>query len=639
MKRIGKFFGVLALVVAVSAASAQTVSVNIVRPLSDGQMVHDALYVAATTSSTYEIQSVQASIDGRTASLAFTTAAYTNCPLGNCSPQPGWSNTISLTGLSRGTKTLVVTAIDVFGNSNSAQRTVVYDLPPTLAVATPTVGTVARPEIQIAASASDDDPAGTRLDVFRDGVGGTLLASGTNTLNTTLAFNGEDGGMVTLMFRAMDTVGQTKEVYRAIFVQSSSNLVEIASVSNGRIMDVQPDRILFETFPNDSLPPEYWSSQVLKIKALTNGIESQLFFKTNMNLFDGRLAPGGAVLVASGSPFAGYVTGYALYQIQNGVEHLHGIHGLAVISLRANGNYAAWGWGNAFGFNPQIYRTDLETTNTVAINEDLGTGNVSYDLAANGDIVFAPVNGYGSHAIYRFRNGTNQLLASISGNQNQSTNQLVSPRTDGSNVFYIQITPTNQMLKKISAAGETTLATGVTISPHYLINNGWVAFMRNASGPLQVWRCSPAGTSTQLTFSGTASSLAGLSPEGEVAFHTGLQLNISSGTWPPAEIATDGAASGLQVWWQEGRWLATIGRSLFQIYTGTPQLVSPELSGNSFNLGLVGPKGKYLVIECTTNLVDWTAIATNFITDGANCQAQDPITPNVPGKMYRLRLQ
>ena len=172
MKRLGKFSGLLALVVAVSTASAQTVSVNIVRPLSDGQMVHDALYVAATTSSTYEIQSVQASIDGRTASLAFTTAAYTNCPLGNCSPQPGWSNTISMTGLSRGSKTLVVTAIDVFGNSNSAQRTVVYDLPPTLAVATPTVGTVARPEIQIAASATDDDPAGARLDVFRDGVGG-----------------------------------------------------------------------------------------------------------------------------------------------------------------------------------------------------------------------------------------------------------------------------------------------------------------------------------------------------------------------------------------------------------------------------------------------------------------------------------
>lgn len=639
MKTLSNLIGTLALVVFVSGANAQTVTVDIVRPLTNGLLTQDSLYVAATVASTYEIQSVQASIAGRVNSLVYTTAAYTNCPLGVCSAQPGWSNSISLAGLPRGTNLLTVTAIDVFGNSNAGMRTVVYDLPPTLTVVTPTVGTVARPEIQVSASATDDDSAGARLDVFRDGVGGALLATGTNSLTTTLSFSGEDGNMVVLMLRAMDTVGQTKQVYRVVFVQSSSNLVEIASASNGRIMDVQPDRLLFETFPNDTLPPEYWSSQTLKVKTLTNGVESQLFFKTNMNLFDARLAPVGAVLVASGSPFAGYSTGYALYQPQDGVEHLHGIHGLAVISLQTKGKYAAWGWGYAFGFYPQIYLTDLETTNTVAINNDLGTGDVNYDLAANGDIVFAPVNSYGSHAIYRFRNGTNQLLASISGNQNQSTNQLISPRTDGSNVFYIQITPTNHMLKKISAAGETTLATGLTLDAYYLVNNGWVAYRRNLSGTSQIWRCSPAGSNTQLTFSGAFSPLAGLSPEGEVAFHTGSQLNISKGTWPPVTVATDGATSGLQVWWQEGRWLATIGRSLFQIYTGTPLFLPPRLSENNIALGLVGPKGKHLVVECTTNMVNWTPIATNYITDGASFQTHDAVDPSAAARAYRLRLQ
>lgn len=637
MKTLGKFLGLLAVVVSVSPVSAQTVSVNIVRPLTDGQIVHHSLYVAAATSSTYELQSVQATIDGLTASLVYTTSAYSNCQIGVCTPQPGWANTISLAGLTRGVKTLTVTAIDVFGNSNSAQRSLIHDLPPTLTVIAPTDATVARPEVVVSASATDDDPAGTKIDVFQGGVGGPILASGTNTLNTTLDFSGADGGIATLCFRAMDSIGQTKLTYRQVYVQSSSNLVEISSVSEGRIIDVQPDRLLFQTNKNYSMPPDFWVSHALKIKSLTNGVETLAFVKTNLSVGAGFLSPDGAVLVASGSPYAGFVTGYGLFQTLGELEILYGTHGLAGINLLREGNFIAWGWGNAFGFQPRIYLSQLLSTNTVAAPNDLGTGDVVFDLAANGDIAFAPVSGSGSHSIYRFRDGTNTLLASIPGNQ--STNQLVAPKTDGNSVFYIQITPTNQILKKITSEGEVTVAQGLTIGADYQLNNGWVAYSRSGGGQAQIWRCSPAGTNTQLTFYGTSSSLVALSPNGEVAFYNGTLLYISKGTWPPAEIATTSSGSGLSVLWQDDRWLATLGRSLFQIYTGTPQLISPSFSGNNFSLGLVGPKGKHLVIEGTTNLVDWTAIATNYITDGVSCQAQDPITPDVPGKMYRLRLQ
>jgi hypothetical protein len=616
---------------------AQTV--NIVLPPANGMIAHNDIYIAATASGPYEIQSVQASLEDRSVSLIYGSAAYTNCPLGMCVAMPGWSNSISLAGLTRGSKVLTVTAIDVLGNSNSTQRTVVYDLRPTLMVNSPAVGTVARPEVSIALAATDDDPAGARLDVFRDGVGGMLLASDTNALNTTLNFSGADGATITLMFRAMDTAGQTREAYRTIHVQSSSNLVEIESVSGGRIADVQGDRVLFETFTTDIVPPDYWLRQKLHLKTRSDGAQSLLFSKTNLHLISSALAPAGAVLVASGSPFGGYVTGYALYQIRDGSELLHNTHGLTQIALKTAGKYAAWGWGHGLGFTPTIYRTDLQLTNTGAVLDDIGNGALDYDLAANGDIVFARGNGYGSHSIYRYRGGTNLLLATISGSHEQSTNQLIAPRTDGSNVFYIQITPTNQMLKKLDAQGESTIATGNNIGANYRVQAGWVAYLRNATGTDQVWRCSPDGVSAQLTFFGSNSSLAGLAPNGEVALYNGTKLYVSKGSWPAIEIASANSGSGLTVISQDGRWLATLGRSLFQIYTGTPQLVLPHVAGGHFGLGLVGAKGQQLVLEATTNLVDWTAISTNYITDGASCEVQDPVTPEVPGKMYRLRLQ
>jgi hypothetical protein len=636
MKISSSLRAILGLAILPLGSLAQTV--NIVLPPVDGMIAHNSIYVAATASGPYEIQSVQASLEDRSVSLVYGSGAYTNCPLGMCVAMPGWSNSISLAGLTRGSKVLTLTAIDVLGNSNSAQRTIIYDLPPDLIVNSPAVGAVARPEVMISLAATDDDPAGTRLDVFRDGVGGILLASDTNTLNTALNFSGADGATITLMFRAMDSVGQTRQTYRTIHVQSSSNLVEIASVSSGRITDVLGDRVLFETFATDVVPPDYWQRQKLHLKTRSDGVESLLFSKTNLHLLASALAPAGAVLVASGSPFGGYVTGYALYQIRDGSEVLHNTHGLTQITLKADGQYAAWGWGHGLGFARTIYRTDLQTTNTVAVPGDLGSGALDYDVADNGDIVFAQGNGYGSHNIYRYRNGTNFLLATISDSHEQSTNQLLAPRTDGSNVFYLQITPTNQMLKKLDAHGETTIATGNTIATSYRMQNGWVAYLRNATGTDQVWRYSPNGVNTQLTFFGSNSSLAGLAPNGEVAFYNGTKLYVSKGSWPAIEIASANSGSGLTVFSQDGRWLATLGRSLFQIYTGTPQLVLPHVAGGHFGLGLVGAKGQFLVLETTTNLVDWTAIATNHITDGASCQVQDPVTPNVPGKMYRLRL-
>jgi hypothetical protein len=152
-----------------SPVFAQTsVSVSIVEP-SPNTLVGDSLYVVAEASGTYELQTVQADLEGLQAGLVFTTAAYSD-PLS----EPGWTHTFSLAGLAQGSNTLTVTATDLFGNTAQAQCTIIYHLPPTLTVTEPVNGVVARPRLHIDVSSADADPAGCVLKVrpvYFDNVG------------------------------------------------------------------------------------------------------------------------------------------------------------------------------------------------------------------------------------------------------------------------------------------------------------------------------------------------------------------------------------------------------------------------------------------------------------------------------------
>src|SRR5215216_5247477 len=104
----------------VGSSDAQgNISIAVSQPAS-GALVGDALLVAVSINSTFELQLVTATVETRTTNLL--------------SSGVGWTNTVFLAGLARGQKTLTVMASDVFGNSNQVQRTFIYDLPPTLTV-------------------------------------------------------------------------------------------------------------------------------------------------------------------------------------------------------------------------------------------------------------------------------------------------------------------------------------------------------------------------------------------------------------------------------------------------------------------------------------------------------------------------
>jgi hypothetical protein len=214
----------------IQQSRGQSISVSFAFP-PPGAIAHENLDVAVQVTSTYQLQGCLAFVEDRTNQLVFS-AGY-------------WSGTLSLAGLARGNKVLTVVATDVFGNSSQAQCSFVYDLPPTLVVTAPPNGTVVRSNVHVTASATDDGPTAPTIavGVIDQNNLYIIYARGTNTLDTNVVL--ADGQLVTLRIRATDSLGQFTDINRQVYVQLSSNLVEVARVSDGEIGDVDGDRILF----------------------------------------------------------------------------------------------------------------------------------------------------------------------------------------------------------------------------------------------------------------------------------------------------------------------------------------------------------------------------------------------------------
>lgn len=133
----------LALALALPVSAAVTVTITSPTP---NQIRPDELHVVATVTSDFEIQTVLAEVEDRSASLSFSSGA--------------WRGIVELAGLPRGPLTLTVTATEAFGAMGQDSETFVLDNPPVVTVVEPLNDSVATPTIRVVASCTDDDPAG-----------------------------------------------------------------------------------------------------------------------------------------------------------------------------------------------------------------------------------------------------------------------------------------------------------------------------------------------------------------------------------------------------------------------------------------------------------------------------------------------
>jgi hypothetical protein len=79
--------------------------------------------------------------------------------------------------------------------------------------------------------------------------------------------------------------------------------------------------------------------------------------------------------------------------------------------------------------------------------------------------------------------------------------------------------------------------------------------------------------------------------------------------------------------------------TLSRIYTGSPQSISPQATTNTFSLDIVGAIGQHIVTLSSTDLLNWTSLATNNIADGASMSLTDSGLAGVPSKYCRLKRQ
>jgi hypothetical protein len=574
-----------------------TVSPNVTSPV-DGALVGDNLSVVVNPTSTYQVQSVIATVGDRTTNLSYTRNV-------------GWTGTLSLVGVSRGAQTLIAQAVDVYGNSGQSQVSFVHDSPPALTVLEPSsspssynisaTASFTRPTMRVRASATDDDPSGGAVIRVYKGDGGlygsTLLATATNSLDTIVDLSNWDGSFIPLTFVATDSAGQTTTIPKGAYVIANTNIIELDRVS-GSILDFSESNILFTTSFND-----------LKTKSRSTGVETLLVSDPGLDIS----SVNGAALTPHGAIF---VSGSELYELRD--ESLIDL-GPYQENFVVKGNYAIW-------ISPAVASTELILRDLIAgtnVVVSFRAGNTQNDVAPNGDVVYWGGNDY---QIYRFRGGITTLLGAG-----------IYPRTDGVNVGYFE--GTNLTFTQMALFDDTNkIILGQREDTDTLaLNNGWTAFMKQGNPAYQVWTRSPAGDLSQRTFFGTSSFLVGLAPNGDLMVQQTPELFFTSA----------GSALDLGKWkfgpWhfcREGHWYATLGASLltFQIPSSISISQPGWTTNGDFSFHGSASIGQQVMVQESTDLMNWVSVSTNYVSGTSGFQATIRASGGSDKKFYRLIL-
>lgn len=585
----GVFFSIgLGLFFPLKLVAQGSFNFTVIQP-SGGAIVADSVAVQVSVNSTYELQSVTAEVDGRSTNLTFSSMGNT------------WSGTLSLAGLASGQKTLTLTATDVFGSLGQTEETIVRDLPPTVSITEPRSGTVARPDFPLDITAGDDNPD----PVIRVYYGATLLASGTNSLIGSASIPNTNGTLATIHVTVTDSAGQSTNVSRDLYVLTGTNWIESCRAS-GPILDVTSNSVLFA------------DGTALKTKSLISGNETLMLDQPGIQPIAGNFTSIGAV----------FQTVTEAYDMRNGVLTDLGLCDYGTCSARDD--WAVW---EHFG---SLYLRD-ELAGTTAL---IMSSNVVNDfLGPNGQLVYAVNQSYRTWWIYDFSNQMNTLVAS------NSSYSLSGPQSDGSRLIYEKspYPATSNSTNYIAAydhINDSIVATNSGTGPiSFAINAGWLAF--SATGPTgvnQIWTLAPTGAREQKTFFGNSSTIRALAPDGELMFSSGGQLYLARDGFAPQPVGawnfqfTDDSG---KILWQDGKWWWRLGRSLFQL-SQVPQLSAKGDSPGNVKIHVDADPGAQVIIQWSTNLVDWVNLSTNDITGTGTLDFSDSSSFISSVRFYRV---
>ena len=510
-----------------------------------GSLVGDELTVVVAVQSTYEVSSVEARINEMLTPLIFEQDAY--CLRSSCSP--GFKGVFILGELTSDRYSLEVTAIDVLGNSVSEQTEFSLDRKPLIVVNHPIQFSVARPELPIDISCSDDvgDCDLTILAKFDNDLSYmSVLASSRNSIAEDLDLSAFDGGSVELKIDSKDSVGQITSRSVLVYVESSINLKEVLSYS-GRVIDFDGRNalILDSKIDGDSLSI---------FDNLTDAaVKAVVPFGLIISPIYSYLTPTGAFY--STKEIGGNVLTSKLYDWNDGVLFDMGMP--TSTSPRVAGDYGIWNEG--LGGSSILHLRKFSTKSDSIVSSTVG--NNSNAVGYNGVVGYWSYPGY---SVSSYSAGVNTLLVTDSNYWNTYV------ETDGASFVYRKHDPCCAGQKYAIAyhdgVSEVLLTDFRENQPSpgrdFQIVNGWVAFTSLGNlGQLHVWTRDPSGVLLQRTAFGSNSYIERLAANGEVMLVNSGRRYLSGASGQMTEISSDlgDSVSINEVWYVK------LGRSLFSI--------------------------------------------------------------------------
>ncbi|GGB25826.1 T9SS type A sorting domain-containing protein [Puia dinghuensis] len=540
-----KFYPALLLLAFYGQAYAQTgtISIQIQRPGTNQnfggtpQVVGDSTVVQVQVASTYQIDTVVASVPGRIVLLTYNPSLNNNTG--------GWTGTLHLLGLPQDTTLLTIKAVDVMHEAATASGQFIYDHPPTVTVDSPAAYTVARPTIGIRARCHSDSGSCTlTVGLVLGASPSTTLGTYTDSVNTTYDLSSYYGQtQMKLTVQATDRRGQAVSSWKPVFIETSPYLSVVFNAPT-QIADFSGSRLLVT--PSSGSP------------AIVNMTNDSVTAIPNAPGVDARLTSQGAVLGtggAGGNP--------QLYDWNNGkLDTLGPYNGLVVA-----GNYGIWSAQNL------MLRNFAIQTNQALPN---AASNVNNDVTDSGVVVYTKAFNTNIDSVVRYYNGTTTI---IGDNSNFTSN--FAPLTDGKYVVYEKNTPgsskgpgvyvydgnTNYLVSDFSSQ----IGTVAVPQTYYQVNNGYVAYEKlDNNMKLQSWIRDPAGNNTEVTFFSNSSMLDLLNPRGDLLFFPPPTL-VGLTQFNYRDLYQKGAGflpvcyNQGKSYYQDSTWYIAIGRTLFRL--------------------------------------------------------------------------
>lgn len=512
------------------------------------------LFVGARIESEFDISAVTAQVEGRSIALEFESGGFCDPDGDRCAP--GYEGELSLSGLPPGSHVITVTAEDVAGNVASEERSFRLDEPPTITVTEPVNDSVARPELPVEVSCSDDlgDCAITVWDA--DDAEPRVLATGTNDFSQALDLSEYEGRGIELEFVARDSAGQRSFIMRTVYVDSSPRLINERPLSTF-VLDFDGQRALLgHTSGGGDRSIEQSELIIVDVdsglETVVEEPEAFLFQRTH-------LSPTGAIYSGEeGGEEPGPDGRDVVYDWNNSTLFELGSGFVEALA----GDYAIW------SDRTNLWRYQFSTMTTLNVS-DAGTEG---DVASNGVVVFADIPaGETRYQIVQFDGVDYTVLTADPDDDN------VSPVTDGQGVVYRKSGAAGFRIAFHDGTDETVLTTGEfpeedIPSPNrafpgkdYAIAGGWVAFIDpGADSQPDVWTRDPSGTVAQRSAFGADTRIDTLAPDGEVMVKTAEKRYLSLPGQPPADATEVSSRLGQSIKIGD-TWYVLIGRSLFEV--------------------------------------------------------------------------